>query len=221
MASYMEAFQGNALPPSYFDRIQNAPQVATCADSSGPMKGFNVNYTKLQKSYNDLRSEAGCLPDNLKYAKEIDGLQQEINLLVDQKATQKTKFDAYIGTVEILQNARGPFDTYMAELIKEEEDLKKEYIQLQQGIRAGRRRFLDSDPQGGVTSVLGLQTADDKILLAFWICFAVAIILVEIVLLKVYGGALQYLNLQQKVTIFIVVLAICMGIAQYFIRTYG
>ena len=109
----------------------------------------------------------------------------------------------------------------MAEMIKDEEDLLKEYIQLQLGILEGRRRFLDNDPQGGVTSVLGLQTADDKILLAFWICFVVGIILVQIVLFNVYGGALQYLNLQQKVTIFLVVLAISMGIAQYFIRTYG
>ena len=209
------------LPPSYFDNIANAPDVPSCAGTSGPMKGFNVNYKAMQQSYNDLRNTTGCLPDSIQYAAEITGLQQEIYTLVDQKAREKTKFDAYIGTVEILQNARGPFDTYMAELNKEEEDLKKEYIQLQQNIRAGRRRFLDNDPQGGVTSILGLQTADDKILLVFWICFMAGIIMAQILLFKHYGGVLQYLSLQQKVTIFLVVLIVCVAVAQYFIRTFG
>jgi hypothetical protein len=210
------------MSTSYYDSIVGAPLApgateSQCAGPSGRLFDFESNYTKLKQSYTSIRGSQ-CVSDSLKYAEEVDAVVGDITRLTDDKETEKTKFEAYVGTVEILQNARGPFDTYMAELIQEETDLNKEYIQLQQGIRAGRRRFLDAGPQDGVTSIVGLQTADDKILLVFWICFGMGILLMGIVLLKHDGGVL---NIQQKITILLVGLALSMGIAHYFIRTFG
>lgn len=210
---------------SYYEKINAAVLApgateAQCSGPTGSKFGFNRAYADLKTSYNTLR-ESQCLTPEVRYAEEIDTAAQELNQIKSNLDTEKAKFTAYLSTLDTLQHARGPFDTYMRELDAEEKALTAEHIKLQQKIRAGRRRFLDNDPQGGVTSVLGLQTADDKILLAFWICFAVGIMAIEVILMKYYGSILQFLSLQQKIALFLGVLAVCMGIAQYFIRTYA
>jgi hypothetical protein len=187
---------------------------------SGPKLTYNNNYDATNSSLNTLRSSE-CLSEETKYAEELEREMGEKATLADTYTKQNELFGSYIEAVGVLQSAKGPFDTYIKELETEQAALETEYTNLQQKIRAGRRRFMDNDPQGGVKSVLGLQTADDKILLAFWICFTVSIMAVEVLLMRKYGDALQLLTLQQKVAIFLVVLAVCMGIAHYFIRNYG
>jgi hypothetical protein len=187
---------------------------------SGPKLTYNNNYDATNTSLNQLR-QTDCLSEDTKYAEELEREMAEKTTLVDAYTKQNDLFTSYIDAVRVLQSAKGPFDTYMSELDTEQKTLESEYTSLQQKIRAGRRRFIDSEPQSGVKSVLGLQTADDKVLLAFWICFAVGIIAVEILIMRKYGDILQILTLQQKVAVFLVVLALCMGIAHYFIRTYA
>jgi hypothetical protein len=187
---------------------------------SGPKLTYNNNYDATNTSLNQLR-QTDCLSEDTKYAEELEREMAEKTTLVDAYTKQNDLFTSYIDAVKVLQSAKGPFDTYMSELDTEQKTLESEYTSLQQKIRAGRRRFIDSEPQSGVKSVLGLQTADDKVLLAFWICFAVGIIAVEILIMRKYGDILQILTLQQKVAVFLVVLALCMGIAHYFIRTYA
>lgn len=210
---------------SYYDKINTAALApgateAQCSGPTGSKFGFNRAYADLKTSYNTLR-DSSCLTPEVRYAEEINTASQELNLIQSSLDTEKAKFTAYLGTLDTLQHARGPFDTYMRELNAEEKALTAEHIKLQQQIRAGRRRFLDNEPQGGVTSVLGFQTADDKVLLTFWICFAVGVMAIEVILMKYFGDVLQLLSLQQKIAIFLGVLAVCMGVAQYFIRTYA
>ncbi len=192
----------------------------TCSGPSGPKFGYNTNFDATNESLNKLR-KSECLSEGAKYAEELEREMGEKGTLVDEYTKQNELFGSYIEAVGVLQSAKGPFDTYIKELETEQKSLETEYTKLQQKIRAGRRRFMDNDPQGGVKSVLGLQTADNKILLAFWICFTVAILAGEVLLMRKYGDVLQFLTLQQKVAVFIVVLALCMGIAHYFIRTYA
>lgn len=216
---------GSSSCVSYYDKINTAALApgateTQCAGPTGSKFGFNRAYADLKTSYNTLR-ESQCLTPEVRFAEEIDRDTQILNQIQSDLDTEKAKFTAYLSTLDTLQHARGPFDTYMRELDAEEKALAAEHIKLQQQIRAGRRRFLDNDPQGGVTSVLGLQTADDKILLAFWICFAVGVMAIQVILMKYFGDVLQLLSLQQKIAIFLGVLAVSMGIAQYFIRTYA
>ncbi len=55
------------------------------------------------------------------------------------------------------------------ELAAQKAKLNKENEELEQSIRANRRRFLDNDPQEGTPSFLGFRTSDDKVLLFFWL----------------------------------------------------
>lgn len=187
---------------------------------SAPKLSYNTNYDATNKSLQTLR-KTDCLSEETKYAEELEIQLGEKTALVDNYTKQKELFNSYIEAVGVLQTAKGPFDTYMKELETEQTTLESEYTAIQQKIRAGRRRFLDNDPQGGVKSVLGLQTADDKVLLAFWICFVVGIMAVQILIMRKYGEVLQILSLQQKVAVFLVGLVLSMAIAHYFIRTYA
>lgn len=181
---------------------------------------YNTTYNDLNAKLTTLRNST-CLENETKYSEEIGTLKQQTDALTSQYETQRGLFDTYISSAEVLQNARGPFDTYMRELTAEKADLEKRQIELQQQIRAGRRRFIDDSPQDGVTSVLGQRTTDDKVLLTFWICFTVAIVAGIIVFLLKYGQALNLLTVQQKVVVGITIWAFCVAIAGFSIRRFA
>jgi|LauGreDrversion4_2_1035121.scaffolds.fasta_scaffold340184_2 hypothetical protein len=143
------------------------------------------------------------------------------NTLQTKLDAQKAIFDNLVDATNISQNATGPIDAYVQELDSQFNTLKEENYTLQQGIRAGRRRFLDDDPQRKVANVLGLQTSDDKVLLAFWICFVVGLIAVYSVVLYMYGDALNLQTGQQKVGVFVVMILLSVGTAYYFIYKYA
>ena len=143
------------------------------------------------------------------------------NTLQTKLDAQKTIFLNLLDATNISQNATGPIDAYVQELDTQYDTLKEENYTLQQGIRAGRRRFLDDDPQRKVANVLGLQTKDDKILLAFWICFLLGLTAIYSVVLLMYGDALNLQTGQQKVGVFFVLILLSVGTAYYFIYKYA
>lgn len=195
----------------------NNPYAAACETSK---EEYNRNFRNTRTSLDELRKST-CLSDEVKYGEEIEASSNQKNDLVARYTAQKEMFDSYLDSVKVLQNARGPFDTYLQELEDQKAALVAENYEIQQRMRAGRRRFMDAAPQGGVKSVLGLQTADDKVLLAFWICFSLGIAAIALVFLIKYGESLNLMTTQQKIVVFLVILGFCMGVAFYFIRNYG
>jgi hypothetical protein len=69
-----------------------------------------------------------------------------------------------------------------------------------------------------VSGLLGVRTDDDKILLAFWIVYGIAILVITVALLGVYGGELTS---AKKIQTGIVVLGFSYGLAYYGITVYG
>jgi hypothetical protein len=157
-----------------------------------------------------------CLADTVKYSEDLEREQGEKASLVASYEKQKAIFDSYVESVGVLQKAKGPVDTFMRELESQQSALESEQLALQQTIRAGRRRFLDADPQ----ERQGLPK-DDTILLAFWICFIIGISAAAAAFLVTYGDAMNLLTTQQKSMVFLAILLFCMGIAFYFIRRYA
>ena len=143
------------------------------------------------------------------------------NTLQTKLDAQKAIFDNLLEATSISQNATGPIDSYVQELDAQYNALKEENYTLQQGIRAGRRRFLDDDPQWKVANVLGLQTSDDKVLLSFWICFLIGLVAVYSVILFLYGDAMNLQTGQQKVGVFVVMILLSVGTAYFFIYKYA
>jgi hypothetical protein len=141
--------------------------------------------------------------------------------LQDAFDAQKAIFSNLLDATSISQNSQGPLDSYVDTLEDEYKTLEEERYTLQQSIRAGRRRFLDDDPQRKVANVLGLQTTDDKILLAYWICFLFGLTAIYTLVLVMYGDALNLQTGQQKVGVYFVLILLSAGISYYFIYKYA
>ncbi len=206
------------MATSFYQTVYDfTPSDTTC---EAPYQTYRQSYTDTNKALDTLRS-GPCLTDNVKYAEEIESSLKQKEQLVADFDKERIQFESYLDSVGVLQNARGPFDTYLADLKAQYAALEKENYDIQQRIRAGRRRFMDAEPQRGVKSILGLQTTDDKILLAFWICFAIAVLAIEFVILMKYGEELQILSNQQKAVFMMVGLLFAAGIAFFAIRKFG
>ncbi len=189
-------------------------------DCTNKKTAYNSSLRTVNTNLNNLR-DGNCLPDNTKYAEEIEQNAQDKAKLISRFEEQERIFNSYMESVDTLQNARGPFDTYMTEMKAEMDKLTQENYDLQQSIRAGRRRFMDAQPQGGVGSFLGLKTSDNRVLFMFWIAFVAGIVALELVLLLQFGAALGIETTQQKITVIVAGLAIATGIAYTAIRRFA
>jgi hypothetical protein len=227
MKGYREGFQAQTSSNYYRTVYDYNLPTGSSSQCETKRTEYNDAYTVTNTKLTSYKQSDCIKSDTVKYAEEINTQLYDASLpdsklnLVNEYSQAKAIFDSYRDSVGVLQNARGPFDTYMQELETEEDTLNAEYIKIQQSLRSGRRRFMDADPQAGVTSILGLQTTDDKVLLAFWVCFAAGILALEFLILRKYGDLLQFTNIQQKIAAVLVTLGLCMGIAHLFIRKFA
>lgn len=82
---------------------------------------------------------------------------------------------SYIDRCSELDKSAKRVQAYRESLEKELNKLKIiNYAAFEKG-ESDRRIFLDEDPQGGVKSVLGFRTTDDKILLSFFIVYGIVV----------------------------------------------
>ncbi len=181
---------------------------------------YNTLFRDTNTQLDSLRN-SDCLPNDTKYAEELERNAQEKDALVTEYNAQKEIFNSYIDSVDVLQGARGPFDTYMAEMKAEMDTLSAENYDLQQSIRAGRRRFMDAQPQAGVASFLGLKTSDNHVLLIFWVTFVTAIVALTILLLLQFGEALGIESNQQKIAVVVGTVGIAAAVAYIAIRQFA
>jgi ABC-type multidrug transport system fused ATPase/permease subunit len=151
-------------------------------------------------------------------------------------AIKRDEFETYIGekyakikdlessiqntlsTISSVYTSSKPSTSYIEKLTEESNTLQKAKIEYEQAERTQRRNFLDNDPQSGVSGILGIRTDDDKILLAFWIVYGIAMIAIVITVLAMYGANF---TTTQKYQIGGVVIGLAYGIAYYSITTYG
>jgi hypothetical protein len=143
------------------------------------------------------------------YVQEKNKLAEELNGVLNQKRVN----------IMTLYESTKPVQTYANKLKKESEKLDKAKTEYEQAERTQRRNFLDNGPQDGVSGILSVRTSDDKILLAFWITYGVAIMTVVAAVLQTYGST--DLTLAQKFQIGGVVLTVSYGLAYYGITVYG
>ena len=144
--------------------------------------------------------------------------------LTTERAQLDTNTDALnnlIATIRMSGAARSPLTDYTRDLDAEIATLQQEKYELHQNIRAGRRRFMDDDPQGGVSGVLGLKTRDDKILLTYWIAFSVWLAAVCILAIGLYGQRLGLTTVIKKVGFVVAVYIAAFFASWFFISRYA
>jgi hypothetical protein len=122
----------------------------------------------------------------------------EIETLKNKFDTEKLTFTSLLETLRLSQRIRSPADDYMTELETQKAALKEENYTLQQQIRAGRRRFMSNDPNGGVESIGALKTKDDRILFIFWIPYMCAAAIATFILMKRFESLLNLASWKAK-----------------------
>ncbi len=118
-----------------------------------------------------------------------------------------------------LANATEPLQQYNESLDREVKRMGIKDKELTNEERSLRRDFLDDTPQDGVSGFLGIRTSDDKILLLFWICYGIALVVVIKIILNMFEAQVGDTKQQLKIggTAFVV----CYGIAYYCITKFG
>lgn len=117
--------------------------------------------------------------------------------------------------------AAQPVNEYAQDIDADLATLQRRRYELHSEVRQGRRRFMDDDPQGGVSGILGLRTTDDKILLAFWIVFGVWVGVALFIALGAYGEALGINTIAKKIGAIAGTYAATFYTAWYFIAHYA
>lgn len=180
---------------------------------------LNQISTDLQRKQNDVDT---CDPQGAQ-ARKTQAAIKENQTFVDKNrqelAQATTEFNRQMTIVKQIADATEPLDEYMAALKKELAQLNKENEQLERKERANRRRFLDNDPQSGVGGAPGLRTRDDRVLLAFWICYGAALITVMILITKMFEAKIG--GTKEKIVLSLGVIGAAYGLAYYTIVFYG
>ena len=149
------------------------------------------------------------------YISKINTYLQTTRTDIDAKDKKfETSKELYIRVLDVFT----PIQQYVTKLAKETEKMEKQVQNYDQAELAKRRSFLDEDPQSGVGGLPGLRTYDDKILLAFWIIYAVFIISLAILAIQRFG---QGLSTTQKIVVVVGSLFAGYALAYYCITIYG
>lgn len=180
---------------------------------------LNQINTDLQRKQNDVDN---CDPQGAQARKTATAVKEN-RAFVDQKQSEleqaTANFNRQMTIVKQIADATEPLDEYMTALKQELEHLNKENEQLERKGRANRRRFLDNDPQSGVGGAPGVRTQDDRVLLAFWICYGAALIAGMILLTKVFEAKIG--GTKEKIVLSLGVIGAAYGLAYSIIVFYG
>ena len=185
------------------------------------VKGVELN--TLRRDLDKKQAEVdNCNPTEAAQRKLNQAVEENNQYINKQRAeiqTHTSNFEKQATIARQLSVATEPLDSYLDSLTKELDTLRTENEGLERSERANRRRFLDNDPQSGVGGAPAVRTSDDKILLAFWICYGLAVIAVFLVITKLFEA--QIGGTGQKVGLGALVLLVAYGIAYYFIAYYA
>ena len=141
---------------------------------------------------------------------------------INQKQTELQHAVENFGRVQLIAQRfteiAEPATEYVRKMDSDIQSAKTDTLQYSQTERTRRRQFLDESPQSGVFGLPGLRTYDDKVLLAFWITYGIAILGLLFVALKTFGVET---STSQKITMSFVSLLVGYGTAYYMIYTFA
>jgi hypothetical protein len=219
--------QARPLPDAWKQIQQQAKQVQPAAPALGPLL-CDVKKTELNTLRRDIDKKQTevdtCSPEE-KRARKRQALTADFtdfrNKRTDELNKEMDIFDKYMRMAKNAQMAQKPLEEYSQELQTELQQDQKELVKYERDVRAGRRRFLDNDPQERVSNVLGIYTTDDKILLAFWTVYLILIAVATFVLIAMYGEQMGLDSMGKKVGTYGFMILACYGIAYFFIYKFA
>jgi hypothetical protein len=191
---------------------------ATCLDVRQKKRQAESDLVSFAPTY------ASCYPQEAE-GQQLQSIQNQINSYKAEKTTvfknEMGIFETLLETLRLSNRTKQPVEAYVGDLQKERTALEQENYRLQQSIRAGRRRFLDDDPQGGVVNVGPFATTDDRIMLFFWITYAFFLVVGLFILFGLYGSQFGLETTKQKIGFGSTVFLLLFGIAYWVITRYA
>lgn len=212
----------SSRPPAVVKPAGGVSAVAAPMDAVTACRVKNVELSQLQNDVSRKQTEIDTCDPTEANRRRTEAKIYEFNSYISEKEKTLNNLDTSIkttlSTIGSVYTSTKPARSYIDKLSKESDSLEKAKKDFEQAERTQRRNFLDNGPQDGVSGILGVRTDDDKILLAFWIIYGIAMLVVTAVALAVYGGEL---TTAQKIQIGFVVIAVSYGLAYYGITVYG
>jgi hypothetical protein len=212
----------SSRPPAVVKPAGGVSAVAAPMDTVTACRVKNVELSQLQNDVSRKQGEIDtCDPAEANRRRTQAKLQEFNSYIAEKEKTLNgldTSIKSTLSTIGSVYASTKPARSYIDKLTKESDSLDKSKKEFEQAERTQRRNFLDNGPQDGVSGILGVRTDDDKILLAFWIVYGIAILVATTALLHVYGNEFSS---AQKIQIGVVVLAASYGLAYYGITMYG
>ena len=141
-----------------------------------------------------------------------------VNLKKQELKDSVANFHRVVTMVNRFVEISGPATEYLDKMDSEINTATKETTQYHQKERTRRRQFLDGDPQSGVFGLPGVRTYDDKVLLAFWITYGVAIAGLLCISMRLSG---QELTFQQSAGTILGGLVFAYAMAYYMIYRFA
>ena len=146
-----------------------------------------IDKSKIEQAKNEVKALTAAYNEANRYEAQLDRLnaQNKIVETVDKEFSKRRddirrRFDIILGLGEQMFSTK-LLAHYESKLTKDGNRLEKSAHDLEQDERKYRRKFLDGDPQSGVSGLPGVRTSDDKVILTFWICFGAAVISLSLI----------------------------------------
>jgi len=149
-----------------------------------------INMNDLQRQLNQKQADVESCDPSVKTARTKDALMKENADFIQQARNEYQSLDKSINDGFRAGNELAESVKLLKQFAKEMEDDEKkmsgEITKFEHKERAYRRDFLDNDPTEGVPwHIFGLQTADDKVMLAFWSTSLIMYILLAVIVLGI------------------------------------
>lgn len=182
-----------------------------------------VEYNQLVRDAKKKKEEVEVCDPAATHKQKVDNALKKSQEYIKEHDAQMTQ--AYddcktrIETLSSLTRATKPLREYSTVLKTDLAKLQETNQKLEHSERMQRRNFQDGGPQDGVSSLPGLRTYDDKVLMAFWICYGAAVILTTVFVLRMYAD--QIGDTTKQIQIGVGILLAAYGLAYYAIVLYG
>jgi hypothetical protein len=212
-------------------QVQTAQQQQPVAIRSVSVQ--NDQCAVKQVEYNQLQVDAArkaseierCNPEATNQRK-LTAAQEEYKKFAETATKEKWKaLEEYYLAKNRLQKiveAIKPTENYLNELEAQDKGEQAKLTDLEQIARRERRKFLDGGPQDGTPGLVpGVQTRDDKVVLAFWICYGAAFAVGIILLLKYLGPRAGVSSWTTALRIIVPSTMLAYAVAYYAISTYA
>jgi len=145
-----------------------------CAAKLQTVNQRRTDFNSSQSDYDTTCDPVGAYDRRLQIARgNFDVYKDSTQKAVD---SLESVFTTRLAATDKLAVAYGVLQKTLKGLTDQYDAMDKKNRDLDQAARTQRRLFLDDDPQGGVGGAPGVRTRDDRILLAFWVNYAAALL---------------------------------------------